>query len=235
MGLLDELKGDVVKIFRSQWELRKGLKVPSPEDLKLGNDAAEFERATVLYADLSGSTEMVNSNDWRIAAEIYKAFLICAAKIVRSEGGQITSYDGDRIMGLFIGDSQSTSAATCGLKINYAVVNVINPAFSAQYPSNSYTVRQVVGIDTSHIRAARTGVRGDNDIVWVGRAANYAAKLTNIDLEQRTWITKDVYDILNKSAKFGGERQENMWKQFTWTANKNMEIYGSTWWWRVEG
>ncbi len=188
--------------------LEKGIKVPSPEDLKLGNDAAEFERATVLYADLSGSTQMVNSNDWRIAAEIYKAFLICAAKIIRSEGGQITSYDGDRVMGVFVGDRQSTSAATCGLKINYSVVNIVNPSFRAQYPNNSYSVRQVVGIDTSPIRAARTGVRGDNDIVWVGRAANYAAKLTEFNLEQRTWITGDVYDKLNESARLGGEKKE---------------------------
>jgi class 3 adenylate cyclase len=80
MGLLDDIKTDVDNIFRSRWELRKGLKVPAPEDLKLGNDAAEFERATILYADLSGSTEMVNSNDWRTSAEIYKSFLILRCK-----------------------------------------------------------------------------------------------------------------------------------------------------------
>jgi uridylate cyclase len=74
MSLRDELKGDVAKIFRSQWELRKGLKVPSPEDLKLDNDAAEFERATVLYADLSGSTEMVDSNDWRVRPKFTRRF-----------------------------------------------------------------------------------------------------------------------------------------------------------------
>jgi class 3 adenylate cyclase len=85
--------------------------VPAPEDLKLGNDAVEFERATVLYADLHGSTAMVNRESWTFAAEIYKTFLLCAAKLVRAEGGTITSYDGDRIMGIFIGDSQSTSAA----------------------------------------------------------------------------------------------------------------------------
>jgi hypothetical protein len=69
--------------------------------------------------------------------------------------------------------------------------------------------------------------------VWVGRAANYAAKLTGLDLEPRTWITKDVYDKLHESARLGGEKKENMWKQFTWNANKKLEIYGSTWWWKL--
>lgn len=111
---------------------------------------------------------MVNEKKWRFSAEIYKAFLICAAKLIRGEGGQITSYDGDRVMGVFIGDRQSTDAVTCALKINYTVGQIINPALKAQYPTSSFEVRQVVGIDTSAIRAARTGVRGDNDIVWVG-------------------------------------------------------------------
>jgi len=45
--------------------------------------------------------------DQGVAAEIYKTYLHCAAKIIRSEGGSITSYDGDRIMGIFIGDDHS--------------------------------------------------------------------------------------------------------------------------------
>jgi hypothetical protein len=53
------LKDEVAKIFRSQWTTRNGYVVPDPDDAKLGNDAVVFEKATVLYADLSGSTAMV--------------------------------------------------------------------------------------------------------------------------------------------------------------------------------
>ena len=70
-------------------------------------------------------------------------------------------------MGIFIGDYQTSSAAKCGLMINWAVRNIINPALKAQYPSSSYEVKQVVGIDTSELRAARIGVRGGNDLVPV--------------------------------------------------------------------
>ncbi|MBA4130672.1 MAG: adenylate/guanylate cyclase domain-containing protein [Hyphomicrobium sp.] len=233
MALDDDLKSEVAKIFREQWTTRKGQVVPEPTDLKLSNDAVEFESATVLYADLSGSTSMVNSSSWTFAAEVYKTFLYCAAKIVRAEGGTITSYDGDRIMGIFVGETPNTRAARCGLKINHAVTQIINPALKSQYKNSNFTVKQVVGIDTSSIRAARTGARGDNDIVWVGKAANHAAKLTELNLSETTWITKAVYDKLPDAVKLGGQNNLPMWKSYKWTQNGDLSIYGSTWRWAV--
>ncbi|MDA5635758.1 MULTISPECIES: adenylate/guanylate cyclase domain-containing protein [Rhizobium/Agrobacterium group] len=230
MALADDLKAQVSKIFREAWADRAGMVVPDPADLKLSNDAVTLERATILYADLSGSTNLVNESSWQFAAEIYKAYLYCAAKLVRDAGGVITSYDGDRIMGVFIGDRQSTNAVRCGLKINYAVQQIINPALANQY-NTAYSVKQVVGIDTTIIRAARTGVRGDNDIVWVGRAANYAAKLTDLKLAERTWVTKAVYDMMHQEVKV--TNGNNMWKQYSWTQQNNEPIYGSTWWWVI--
>lgn len=233
MSTADDLAAEVRAIFADGWSTREGRVVPDPGDLKLSNDAIAFERATVLYADLSGSTRMVDAKKWWFAAEVYKAYLHCAAKIVKGEGGVITSYDGDRIMGIFIGNMQTTSAARCALKINHAVQLIINPALEAKYPSEDTVVRQVVGIETSAIRAARTGVRGDNDVVWVGRAANYAAKLTEIDMAERTWMTEDAYKKLEASARLGGSKKANMWKPYIWTEHDRSKIYGSTWRWKI--
>ena len=85
MGLKRELDDGVAAICRDQWSLRKGQGVPDPENLRLSNDAVEFDRATILYADLAGSTALVDSKAWWFSAEVYKTFLLCAAKIVRSE------------------------------------------------------------------------------------------------------------------------------------------------------
>ena len=228
MTLSDDLTSYVKTTFRTQWETRQGQVVPQPENLKLSNDAIEFERATVLYADLSGSTSMVDSKTWRFAAEIYKAFLYCAPRLITDGGGAIAAYDGDRIMGVFIDSSQSTNAATCALKINYATKSIIMPALKNQYPTTDFTLRHVVGIDTSEIRSARTGVRGGNDLVWVGRAANHAAKLTELNADYATWITGTLFGRLTDKAKFGGNDNSLMWTKHTWTTMGNMEIYGST-------
>lgn len=233
MALKEDLQNEVAKIFRSTWSTRAGRVVPAPEDIALSNDAVMLNKAAVLYADISGSTELVTSRSWELAAEVYKTFLFCAAKLVREQGGTITSYDGDRIMGVFVGPTPCSHAAVCALKLNWVVKNIINPALKAQYPQQTYTVKHVAGIDASPLRAARTGVRGGNDIVWVGRAANYAAKLTEIDQDESSWITKDVYDVLKDDAKYGGNPRQNIWKSCTWTKNGNLPIYGSTWWWAV--
>jgi class 3 adenylate cyclase len=75
-------------------------------------------------------------------------------------------------------------------------------------------------------------VRGGNDIVWVGRAANYAAKLCDLRTDGvRTWITNAVYDSLADEAKFAAGT--NMWKSYQWSQNNNQPIYGSTCTWAV--
>ena len=103
MSLREELKSEVKTILNQTWSEREGQKVPESEDLRLGNDAVKLE-GTVLYADLDASTNLVDEYKPSFAAEIYKSYLHCTAKIIRSEGGVITSYDGDRIMAVYIGN-----------------------------------------------------------------------------------------------------------------------------------
>lgn len=231
MATGSDLKTSVEAIFKSKWTTRKGLVVPEPEDIKHSNEAVELDPATVLYADLSQSTALVNEKKWEFAADIYKSFLLCAATLIRDEGGKITSYDGDRVMGIWIGNKQCDDAVRCALKINYAVQEILTPAMKLGWTTD-YKPIQVVGVDKSSIRATRTGVRKYNDIVWVGRAANYAAKLTTIKRDERTFITKSVYDSLTRDLKIssGGT---NMWNSYTWNTQDSHPIYGSTYWWRI--
>lgn len=226
MALIDDLKAEVQSAFASAWTEDAATVAPAPAALRLNaNHAKHLDSATVLYADLDGSTNMVDTLSWQSAAEVYKVYLRCASKIVKNEGGVITAYDGDRVMAVFTGDTKNTSAVTAALKINYAVEEIIRPAYAKQNSRSSFVVRHVIGIDTSALRAARIGVVGDNDLVWIGRAANYAAKLCNIS-EKPIWITKAVYDRLMDSAKLSGST--NMWQKRAWTPMNNMEIYCST-------
>ena len=230
MKLGDDLSSEVTKLLRERWTTRSGQVVPEPEDLKLSNDAVELE-GTVLYADLDDSTKLVDTMKPWFAAAVYKSYLLCAARIVRSEGGVITGYDGDRIMAVFIGGAKNTSAARTALKINYSVVEIINPAIKQKYPNANYSLKHVVGIDTSKLFVARTGIRGANDLVWVGRAANYAAKLSSRS-GPATQITSDVYGRLKEDVKIAHDGR-NMWAQAIAREIGNGTIYSSSWWRRV--
>lgn len=227
MALNDDLIEEVQKTFREVWVEQATTDVPDPEDLKLGNHAKNLAKATVLYADLDGSTSMVDTKTWSFSAEVYKAYLRCCARIVAAEGGIVTAYDGDRVMAVFTGEMKNTRAVRAGMKINQAVETIINPKLKAVYTTTDYVVKHVIGIDTSQLRAARIGVRGYNDLVWIGRAANHAAKLT--DLPQKPlWITKAVYDEMADVVKVHSQTKVNMWEKFTWTKMDGAEIYGST-------
>lgn len=232
MALNDDLQKEVAATFRAVWERRDGTVVPADDSLKLGNDAVELD-ATVLYSDLADSTELVDSQIPAFAAEVYKTFLHCAAKIIRQEGGTITAYDGDRIMAVYLGTAKNTSAARTALKINHAVANIINPAIRSQYASETYFLKHVVGIDSSKLFVARTGVRGANDLVWVGRAANYAAKLAALPDAYQTYITAEVHNSLNDQLKTWTDGRP-MWEAVRWDNFDNRIIYRSNWWWNVD-
>jgi len=231
MAFRDELEVYVQNVLDEQWERRQGKEIPDPEDLPLKNLAVELE-ATVLYADLAASTKMTKGyKDW-FAADVYKSYLYCAAKIIRARDGIITAYDGDRVMGVFIGESKNTNAAKCGLQINYAAQKSVMAKIQAKYPTSTFALKQRVGIDTSKLFVARTGIRGSNDLVWVGNASNNAAKMAALDPKYPTYISAAVYNMLNESSKFGGQDKRNMWTDLG-TDALGYQIYGSAWTWSI--
>lgn len=232
MGLLEDIRGEVAAIFVANWRRREGRVVPETENVRLGNDAVTLD-ATVLYADLAKSTALVDGYKDQFAAEIYKSYLVSACRVIRSEDGELVAFDGDRVMAVYLGDGKHSSAARTALKINWTVKNVINPAIKKQYPNTSYSVSHAVGIDTGKLFVARTGIRGSNDLVWVGRAANHAAKLCDLrEVGYSSYITEGVHGMLNDSAKYGGSPRKEMWEKRTWT-EAGQTVYRSSFWWKL--
>ena len=230
MKSIADLRKSIDEILKSTWERRDGEVVPEPEDLTHSNDAVDLE-GTILYADLAESTGLVEGyKDW-FAAEIYKTYLLSASELIKNNSGAITAFDGDRVMGVFIGGSKNTSAAKCALQINHMVSQELNPRLKKKYPDSAYEVKHSVGIDTSKLMVTRTGIWGSNDLVWVGRAANYAAKLCSLRTgSYATFITSEVYNKLSESSKFGGDPKQDMWVKFTWD-EYGIVAYKSSWRW----
>lgn len=230
MAFTDDLNAEVGKILSETWEVRDGRRVPDAPDIKLSNDAVRLTGA-VLYADLAESTDLVARFTPEFVAKVYKSYLTVACRIIRQKGGVITAFDGDRVMAVFIGESPNTDAARVALAINHAVVKVINPALRSRFQlPDDFRVSQAVGIDTSELFVARTGIRNANDLVWVGRAANYAAKLCSLrEASYASWITHAVYEKMHESVKTSTSG-EPMWEVRTWTARK-VQVYRSSWTW----
>ena len=76
-------------------------------------------------------------------------------------------------------------------------------------------------------------MRGDNDLVWVGRAANYAAKLTEIANDDASFITGEVFDRLNDTAKYQNGTTTPMWRERQLSQMNNLRVYSSNWTWAL--
>ena len=117
----DDLKSKVKQVMESSWDVRQANNVPDDTSLTLTGKVAKLD-ATVLYADMRSSSKLVDEVNQRVAGKIYQAFLYSVANIISSNEGKITAYDGDRVMGIFIGNTKNNSAAKSALMINNAVI-----------------------------------------------------------------------------------------------------------------
>lgn len=235
MSLSDDVANDVQTAIDTLWSKRLGRKIPETGEVALAGGAVEIE-ATFLYADMAASSKMAKELDRRIAAKIIKSFLATSARMIRSCGGKIMSFDGDRIMGVFYGSSKNSDAARCALKIKYTVHKVIRPKFKRKYnavTNASFAIDHGVGVDTGTVLAVRGGARGSNDLIWIGRAPNLAAKLSDLrEPPYQSFITASVFNKLNDASKYGGANNEIMWESRTWEfLGENLSIYRSKWTW----
>jgi class 3 adenylate cyclase len=110
------------------------------------------------------------------------------------------------------------------------VEKVLNPKAMEKFKSvatNNIKIRHCVGIDTGKAVAVRAGIRNNNDLIWIGRAPSFAAKLSDIrNYPYAVYITKACYDRLGDSAKVVGEAV--IWESAsTEFAGEKQPIYGT--------
>lgn len=237
MSLEDSISTEVSRILSMSWNVQDGRSVPSTESIALAGGAKRFE-ATVLYADLSQSSKLATDFKQRTAAKVIRAFLYCMCRLIKEMDGEITSFDGDRVMGVFIGNAKNTNAATCALNMNYVLQRIIKPKLSQHFQSltnEGFLISHCVGIDTSQVLVARAGQRGANDLVWIGRAPNLAAKLSELREDNYTsFISEEVFSSLNETAKYGGNPRQLMWGKRSFEfLDESIVVYRSNWWWSI--
>lgn len=212
MAIIETLTDQIDNILDIRWDEREGTTIPTTTDIALKNGAVKI-KATFLYADLAGSSILAKKCPWQTTAKIIRTYLDTSVRLIRHHGGEVRSFDGDRVMGIFIGDTPNTSAANCARNIDWVVTNLINPKAKNKFKSikeNNIEIKHCVGIDTSDARAVRSGIRNHNDLIWIGKAPSFAAKLSDIrEYPYEVYISKDSYNKLANSAKKNGN--ENVW------------------------
>lgn len=226
------LKDRVDTLFGTNFQQRDGRIVPSSSDVTLKDGAVKVD-AVFLYSDLAGSALLSQTCPWTTTAKVIRSFLDCATRLIIKHGGYVRSFDGDRVMGVFMGDRKSSNASICGREIHWAVRKVIQPAAESKFKSikeNGIEIRNCSGLDLGEVRAVRSGIRDNNDLIWVGKAASFSAKLSDVrETGYHTFISKRVYHALADDAKFSDGK--NMWTSSSIEfAGKTEIVYKSNHW-----
>ena len=130
MAIDDDIKSEVDAILSTTWDVTDGTAVPATDDIKLQGGGRKLD-VVMLYVDLADSTALVSYNK-QMAAKILKSFLSSCTRLIRHNGGHIRSFDGDRVMGVFIGDTKNSSAAKTALNIKWVFDEILKPKLKAQ-------------------------------------------------------------------------------------------------------
>ncbi|WP_187969614.1 adenylate/guanylate cyclase domain-containing protein [Aquibium microcysteis] len=190
--------------FGSSFDVRDGTVVPTTDSVSK-NQAVNLD-ASFLYADLAGSSELARHCPWETTAKIIRAFLDTSTRLIRAYRGEIRSFDGDRVMGVFVGDMSQTNATKCAREIFYTVENILGPKAYKKFTSiskNGIKLKCGVGVDYGTSRTVRAGIRNNNDLIWIGRPPNMAAKLSDVrKYPYSVMIHKDVYTSLPDIEKY---------------------------------
>lgn len=213
------IESSVLDIFYAGWNISNGTKVPETDDVVMKN-GGKLVDATYLYADLAGSSKLAHSLTKETTAIIIRAYINTASRILRQHGGEIRSFDGDRVMAIFMGEDKNRKAVRAAFGINWAVHQVIKPAIENKWNdvSKHYQINHGVGIDTGEALIVRGGVRNSNDLISIGDAPNDAARLSDYR-DSTINVTKAVHDDLNETLL--------TWegKSF-WTASHGRHVLG---------
>jgi len=182
MSFYDDLITAMDDIVSSSFVVRNGAVVPTTTDV--GYDEAVKLAATYLYADMADSSGLVAVSPQETVGKILRLYLDLSVRIIRKHDGHIRSFDGDRVMGIFIGDKRYDKAAKSAMQIKWACSHLIQPKIKQKYKSISdsgWVVRTGCGIASGDALIVRGGVRkSSSDLVSVGVAPNLAAKLSDV-------------------------------------------------------
>ncbi len=189
-SFLKSIKSDVSSIASTDFSIEIGRAkiLPSADDQ--GLTFSDFDRkikkcklfkTCVLYIDLRNSTTISISHRPKTLAKMYSSFVRSMVKTSEYFGGSVKNIVGDRVMVLFERKDCFKNAINTAALLNTVPQKIMNKEFK------NNEIRCGIGIDFGEMLVVKTGTikqgkyKGDNrSLVWLGRPANVASKLTDV-------------------------------------------------------
>lgn len=219
--LYDELSEEVETILAKDFSITTTATkaVPHSSDgaitfpnLDTKEQACKLIDTCVLYIDIRRSTELSITHKAATVAKLYSAFVRAMTKCARHFNGHVRGIIGDRVMVIFDCDDCFGKAVNCAILMNSTAKYVINKHFTRN------EVQCGIGIDSGKMLATKTGFRrrgheqhSYKNLVWLGRPANVASKLTDIANKPPEGITVDKVRVAYDNAFLKSWFWQNEW------------------------
>jgi class 3 adenylate cyclase len=230
MALLEELNGKIDAYVKQLYEIEETTIVPDTDTAKLtfGNKGLTCEYA-FLFMDIRKSSQLHEQYGFTKAAKIYQSFHDINVRVIEENSGSVRAFDGDRVMGVFVGASKNSNAVKAAMQIQWAIRNILNPKLETKITCGG-------GIDYGKILVTKIGKgrnKNNNDLVWIGKADNYASHLAN-EAKNTIIISTNSYDVLVADRKVSDGK--NMWqsKVLTLKNGTNVKCYESSYGWVIK-
>ena len=200
MGIRTNIQNKIKSYFETPFKVNDLRNVPnldtSPQ-LTFANTGGKGDFC-FLFVDMRASSQLVNKYGMEKAAIIYESFHEIGVRIIQAKGGNIRSFDGDRVMGVFAGTNKENDAVEAAFHIAHTIKYDLNPKLGNLPP-----VRYGIGIETGETLVVKVGKGRDSntqDLVWLGEPCNFASHYSDV-ADNSIIISINVYNKLNRSNK----------------------------------
>jgi adenylate cyclase len=162
--------------------------VPSFDDPNITFDNLDTKKkkckrleSCVLYIDIRNSAKISAERKPKTLAKMYSSFVRSMLSCARYYGGHVRNIIGDRVMVVFDADKCFTNAVNTAVLMNSVSKYILNKHIK------SFTFEAGIGIDYGKMLITKSGaIRQGKEkefyrsLVWLGKPANIASRLTDI-------------------------------------------------------
>ena len=180
----------------NNYQISDGRKIPELEDL--GLTASRALGLVFLYCDIRGYSKLVEQRREATVVRILDMFLREIVLITEDFQGILGDFQGDRIMSLFPNPNDKKDPIYNAVEAAIMMQTIVKKVISPHLGLTDNPLECGIGIDyDERVLVTRlgpkSGIRERNKRVFIGSAANYAAKLEDRAEGGETLISGIVY------------------------------------------
>lgn len=191
--LEDEIFEEIGEKLDMDFDIVKKKEIPS--NFKLENDEwAQVDDVACVYFDLSSSTNILRDYGDEISVKIFDSYIKSATRIFKNFECSYLDIQGDGGFALFSGDKHIQRAMVSAITLK----TLLSKSYSGNLNDlvkkikSKINLSSRIGVHIGKILAKKSGIRGENEILWLGGLVSVASKICGLKRENAELFKGDL-------------------------------------------